>query len=54
MEFIPVEDDLLSLEMDDVARDIYLVCPDGEPFLRRELTSRTATTRRCTIHLSAS
>lgn len=25
MEFIPIEDDLLSLEMDDVARDIYLV-----------------------------
>lgn len=25
MEFIPLEDDLLSMEMDDVARDIYLV-----------------------------
>jgi hypothetical protein len=25
MEFIPLEDDLLSLELDDVARDIYLV-----------------------------
>ena len=24
MEFIPIEDDLLSLEMDDVARDIYM------------------------------
>ena len=26
MEFIPIEDDLLSMEMDNVARDIYLVC----------------------------
>jgi hypothetical protein len=25
LEFVPLEDDLLSLEMDDVARDIYLV-----------------------------
>jgi len=25
MEFIPMEDDLLSLEMEDVARDIFLV-----------------------------
>lgn len=25
MEFIPLEDDLLSMELDDVARDIYLV-----------------------------
>ena len=25
MEFLPVEDDLLSMEMDNVARDIYLV-----------------------------
>lgn len=25
MEFIPLEDDLLSMEMDDVAKDIYLV-----------------------------
>lgn len=25
--FIPMEDDLLSLEMEDVARDIYLVSP---------------------------
>lgn len=25
LELIPVEDDLLSMEMDDVARDIYLV-----------------------------
>lgn len=26
LEFLPVENDLLSLELDDVARDIYLVC----------------------------
>ena len=26
LEFIPMEDDLLSLEMDDASRDIYLVC----------------------------
>lgn len=25
MEFIPIEDDLLSLELDNVARDIFLV-----------------------------
>lgn len=25
LEFLPVEEDLLSLELDDVARDIYLV-----------------------------
>lgn len=25
MEFIPLEDDLLSMEMEDAARDIYLV-----------------------------
>jgi hypothetical protein len=25
LELIPIEDDLLSMEMDDVARDIYLV-----------------------------
>lgn len=25
LEFIPMEEDLLSLEMDDVARDIHLV-----------------------------
>ena len=25
LEFLPVENDLLSLELDDVARDIYLV-----------------------------
>jgi hypothetical protein len=26
LEFVPLEEDLLSLEMDDVARDLYLVC----------------------------
>jgi len=25
LEFVPLEEDLLSLEMDDVARDLYLV-----------------------------
>ena len=25
LELIPIEDDLLSLEMDDVPRDLYLV-----------------------------
>jgi hypothetical protein len=27
LEFVPLEEDLLSLELDDVARDLYLVSP---------------------------
>lgn len=29
LEFVPLEDDLLSLETVDVARDLYLVCDGG-------------------------
>lgn len=53
MEFIPIEDDLLSLEMDDVARDIYLACSARAHDLV-ELTHRTATTPPYTTLPSAS
>ena len=33
LEFIPVEDDLLSLELEDVARDVFLVRPPMLPYL---------------------
>ena len=41
LEFVPLEEDLLSLEMDDVARDLYLVrnshrrSADADPAARR-------------------
>jgi hypothetical protein len=46
MEFIPLEDDLLSLELDDVARDIYLVDSPGKsdvsshPFVLEDLSTK--------------
>lgn len=43
LHFLPLEQDVLSLELDDAFEDLYLVCTKrGTPFAWRRLTMRTA------------